>query len=87
MSQDKYEHLTEPTFGTVLHETNEDRHGRRLVYVFAPNSGNEAEQWLTSYSASLPYHPLRFSTSDVWERAKDPNDALKIIYDPRVDYV
>lgn len=82
MSQDKYEHLTEPTFGTVLHETENDERGLRLVYVFAPQSENEVDQWLTTYS-----YDTRFRSGDVWRRAKDPNDVLKIIYDPRVDFV
>lgn len=82
MSQDRYAHLTEPTFGTVLHETENDERGMRLIYVFAPQGEDETDQWMTTY-VSL----IRFTTGDVWTRAKDPGDTLEIIYDPRVDFV
>lgn len=87
MSHDRYAHLTEPVFGTVLHETDRHRQDTRLIYVFAPNSDNQFQQWLTSYGTREDEQPFRFSTNDVWVRAKNPDDPLVIIYDPRVDYV
>ena len=79
---ERYKHLTEPTFGTVVRQVGIDPSFKMMVY--APTYSEDAESWL-AVSVGTTYS--RFSNmGDIWSRVQDPNDTLIIRYDPRVDY-
>lgn len=85
VDQERYAELEEPTFGTVLHDEDFKGGGRRL-YIYAPRSVEDDRPWGSSYLLDTLGKEFRFSSGDVWERAKTPNDECVIIYDPRVDF-
>ena len=83
VDQERYAELEEPTFGTILYD-GVFGDSRRL-YIFAPRSVDDDIPWNTTYRLGSAGQEQRFSSGDVWERAKRPNDECVIIYDPRVD--
>ena len=83
VDQERYAELEEPTFGTILYDG--DFGGSRRLYIFAPRSVDDDRPWSTSYQLDSLGGEIRFTSGDVWKRAKDQDDKLVIIYDPRVD--
>ena len=83
VDQERYAELEEPTFGTILYDGVVC--DRRRLYIFAPRSVDDDRPWSTCYLLDWLGGEIRFTSGDVWERAKRPNDGCVIIYDPRVD--
>ena len=84
VDQERYAELEEPTFGTILYDG--DFVDSRRLYIFAPRSVDDDRPWSTSYQSDSLGRETRFTSGDVWKRAKDQYDKLVIIYDPRVDF-
>ena len=83
VDQERYAELEEPTFGTILYDGLSG--DSRRLYIFAPRSVDDDRPWNTIYQLDSLGREIRFTSGDVWERAKRPNDECVIIYDPRVD--
>lgn len=84
-NHEKYAHLTEPTFGTVVAEQclpGVVMNFRMMVY--APTDSVDEKSWqaVTNRGELVRFGNLR----DIWKRVQNPGDYLVIIYDPRVDY-